>query len=327
MRIKNAFVTLVVLCLVGYGALKLYVYYRAKDNFQQILYCMGMPRGMSVSAPEKNEYFDYDHISASVFGPVGIKGLKIRIPMFDEEITFGEVLLTYDYDGDIKTCPTPKHINFTVNNLKMNVSLLEKIAKQKEKFKERQGIEDDEVPELVRRLGYADLYTRASDFRALGYNELNIDLGFDLTFNKEDMEATFNVHEKMKGMGDFSFTFTVAGMAKNINSAVLGAKLKEAKLEYTDESYVNRLFKMFAESNKEDVNAYRNTVVAGLPTDFNSKQIKLGADSIKNLTDFLQDPKRLIVTMYPYEPVGIESIKLYKPGDVPMLLNVQIYTK
>jgi hypothetical protein len=58
-----------------------------------------------------------------------------------------------------------------------------------------------------------------------------------------------------------------------------------------------------------------------------SKQIKLGKDSVNNLKAFLQDPKRLIVTMYPYEPVGIESIKLYKPGDVPMLLNLQIYTK
>ena len=115
--------------------------------------------------------------------------------------------------------------------------------------------------------------------------------------------------------------------AKNINSAVLGVKIKEAKIEYLDESYVNRLFKMFATNKQEDVDAFRKSLVASLAGDFTSKQIKLGEDSVKNLKDFLQDPRRLIITMYPYEPVGIESIKLYKPGDVPMLLNLQIYTK
>jgi hypothetical protein len=327
MRVKNTLVTLIVVGLAGYGALKLYVFYRAKDNFQQILYCAGMPRGMSVNAPAKSDYFDYDHISASVFGPIGIKGLKIRIPPLDEEISFGEVLLTYDYDGDIKTCPTPKHINFSINDMQLNVSLLEKIAKQQADFKQQRGIEDDGVPELVSRLGYANLYTHASDFRALGYNHLDMDIAFDLSFNEEDQEATFKVHEKMKGMGNFNFTITVASMAKNINSAVLGAKLKEAKIEYDDDSYVSRLFKMFAEANKQDVDTYRKALVAGLAADFSSKQIKLGDDSINNLKSFLQDPKHLLVTMYPYEPVGIESIKLYKPGDVPMLLNLQIYTK
>jgi hypothetical protein len=326
MRLKNVLVTLIVIGLAGYGALKLYVFYQAKNNFQQILYCAGMPR-VPVNAPPKSRNFDYDHISASVFGPIGIKGLKIRLPQIEEEISFGEVLLTYEYDGDIKTCPTPTHINFTIHDMQMNVSLLEKMAKQQEKFRRQRGISDDQVPELVSRLGYSDLYTRATDFRALGYDHLDMNISFDLTFNEEDKEATFDVRENMQGMGDYHFVFTVSGMAKNINSAVLGAKLKEAKLEFIDDSYVKRLYKSFAEENKEDVATYQKNLVAGLAAELSSKQIKLGKDSVNNLKAFLQDPKRLIVTMYPYEPVGIESIKLYKPGDVPMLLNLQIYTK
>lgn len=326
MRLKNTLVTLIVLGLAGYGALKLYVFYRAKNNFQQILYCAGMPR-VPVDAPPRSRYFDYDHISASVFGPIGIKGLKIRIPGMDEEIDFGEVLLTYDYDGDLEKCPTPKHINFSINDMQLNVSLLEKIEKQREEMMRRRGIEDDQVPELVHRLGYSELYTRASDFRDLGYHQLDMDISFDLVFDPDNKDATFNVHERIKNLGDFNFTITVNGMANNINSAVLGAKIKQAKFEYHDASYVDRLFKMFAESNKQDVAAYRKAFIAGLAADFNSKKIKLGEDSVKNLKDFLTDPKQLIVTMYPYEPVGIESIKMYKPGDVPMLLNLQIYTK
>lgn len=327
MRIKNTLISLFVLAIAGYGALKLYVFYRAKDNFQQILYCAGMPRGASLNAPQRSRNFDYDHISASVFGPIGIQGLKIRFPAIDEEIRFGEILLTYDYDGDLKTCPTPKHINFTINHLRLNVSLLEKIEQEQEKFREQHGLDEEPVPELVSRLGYTSLYKHAMDFRALGYNALDMNISFDLASDLENQQATFTIHERIKELGDFKLKFIVDGMTRNINSAVLGVKLKEASIDYQDESYVSRLFKMFAQKSNEDVDAYRKALVSGLAADFSSKQVKLGKDSVQNLQDFLMDPKRLILTMYPYQPVGIQSIKMYKPGDVPMLLNLQIYTK
>lgn len=325
MRVKNVLITLIVVGLAGYGALKLYVFYKAKDNFQQILYCAGISR-MPENVPRTN-FFDYDHISASVFGPIGIKGLKIRIPPLDEEITFGEVILTYDYDGDLKNCPTPKHINFSINDMRVNVSLLEKFKKQKEKLRSQERLQDEPVPALISRLGFSNLYLQSTDYRALGYDQLHMDISFDLAFNPEDQEATFNVHQKVKDMGDLNFMIKVTGMAKNINSAVLGVKIKEARIDYIDDSYINRLYKMFAEENKEDVDTYRKSIVSELDADFSSKQIKLGKDSVKNLKDFLGNPKKLIVTMYPYEPVGIESIKLYKPGDVPLLLNLQVYTQ
>ena len=280
---------------------------------------------MPADVPKSN-IFDYDHISASVFGPIGIKGLKIRIPPLDEEINFGEVILTYEYEGDLKTCPTPTHVNFTINDLRMNVSLLDKIAKKNEELRARGRVVGDPVPQLVRRLGYTNLYLQSMELSALGYDQLDMDISFDLTFNPNDQEATISLHENVKNLGDFRFMITVTGMAKNINSAVLGAKLKEAKLEYHDDSYIGRLFKMFADRKKADVDAYRKEIINGFDADFASKQIKLSPDSIKNLKSFLENPKQLIVTMYPYEPVGIESIKLYKPGDVPMLLNLQVFT-
>lgn len=325
MRIKNVFISLAVVGLAGYGALKLYVFYKAEENFQQILVCAGMPR-MPKEMPKSN-LFEYDRISASVFGPIGIKGLKIRIPQIEEEITFGELLLTYEYDGDLKNCPTPKHINFSINDMTISVSMLEKMEKQAEKNRRKARVESDSVPPMVRRLGYADAYNRGADWRALGYDQIVADISFDLQFNPNDSEATFDVQQKVKDLGNFRFMIKVADMSKNINSAVLGVKIKEAKIEYTDNSYMKRLFKVFADINKQDVDAYRKEVAAGLDADFKTKEIKLNEDAVKSLKSFLENPNKLIVTMYPFRPVGIESIKHYKPGDIPMLLNLQIYTE
>lgn len=326
MRLKNLLISLVVVGLAGYGALKLYVFYRAKNDFQQILYCMGMPR-QPISAPPKSRFFDYDHITASIFGPIGIKGLKFRIPALDEEIDIGEIRFTYDYDGDLKTCPTPRHVNLSIQGLRMNVSLFEKYNKLIAKRRERLGLGEVPVPELVSRLGYTRLYEESTNLRSLGYDKLDVDMSFDLANDTKNKLATTTFHENIKQLGDFTFSITVADLAKNIDSAVLGIKIKEAKMVYRDDSYISRLFKMFAAQNNMDVAAYRKQVVDNLATDFSSRQVKLGKDSVNNLKDFLRDPKQLILTMYPYEPVGIQSIKLYKPGDVPMLLNLQVYTK
>jgi len=325
MRLKNTLVTLAVVGLAGYGALKLYVFYQAKENFQKILHCAGLP-GLPSGAPPR-DIIDYDRITASVFGPIGIKGLKLRFPQLDEEIYFDEVLLTYDYDGDLSTCPTPRHINFSINDMRMNVSLLEKIEKQRAMVRQRSGLPaDSDVPELVKRFGYGEQYIQSRDLRALGYDKLVANVSFDLVFDPGNKQATFNMHEKIKDMGDFMFMFTVADMAKNINSAVLGVKIKEARIEYTDESYIQRLYKMFATRNNENIDTYRKKVIASMETQISDNRIKLGKESQDNLKSFITDPKRLIITMYPYEPVGIQSIKLYKPGDVPLLLNLQIYT-
>lgn len=325
MRVKNILITLAVVGLAGYGGLKLHVFYKAKENFQQILYCAGMPR-LPDNVP-KSEYFDYDRISASIFGPIGIKGLKIRIPALDEEIYFGEIMLTVDYDGNIKNCPTPRHINFTINELRIDVSLLEKIEKQQEEYRRKGLIQGDEVPEIIRRLGYAELFERSDDFRALGYTSLVTDLSFDMRVDKSAGEAIVAYEVNTHDLGHLRTRMTVSGMAENINSAVLGAKIKEASIEFDDDSYIERLLKVFADKQQIDVETYRANLLAGLQSDFTAREVKLNADAVANLKQFLAQPGRLIVTMYPFNPVGVESIKHYKPGDVPMLLNLQIYAE
>ena len=72
-----------------------------------------------------------------------------------------------------------------------------------------------------------------------------------------------------------------------------------------------------------ELEPYRKLVAAKFEQDVAAKKIKLSADSVKSIKRFIENPKSIIVTAYPYRPVGIESIKHYKPGDVPMLLNLQ----
>ena len=317
MRIKNALISTIMLGLVGYGGLKAYMYYKAKQDIDMIL----APARLFMQV-------DYDRIATSVFGPVGIKGLKFRIPQIDEEVSVDEVLLEkFDQEGELTRGQVPSRIRFTMNELRMNVSLLEKAEKFSEQQKQRQNIRTDDTPEVIRRLGYGPLFKKLDNLRALGYDQIIADMSFDLEFNAADKEATLIIKQNMQELGDMSLMMKMADMSSNINAAVLGVKLKEVELQFTDDSYVERIFKMFAKEKNTDADKLRQQVIDGLEEEFASKQIKLNKDAINNLKVFMKDPNKLIVTMYPFQPVGVESIKHYKPGDVPMLLNLQVYAE
>lgn len=317
MRIKNIFISITMLGLVGYGGLKAYMYYKAKKDIDMIL----APARMVMQV-------EYDRIATSVFGPVGIKGLRFHIPQIDEDISVGEVMLEkFDHEGELTKGYVPNHIRFTMTGLRMNVSLLEKLEKFSDQAKQQRNIQTDDTPEVIRRLGYGPLYQKLDDLRELGYDRIVADLSFDMQLNATRQEATIIFRENMQEFGDMSVMIKMAGMSNNINGAVLGAKLKEVKMEFIDDSYVERIFKMFAKEQNTEVGQLRQKIIAGLEEELASKQIKLNKDAIKNLKAFMKDPNKLVVTMYPFQPVGVESIKHYKPGDVPMLLNLQVYAE
>lgn len=317
MRVKNILISVVMLSLAAYGGLKAYMYYKARQEIDMVL----APARMVMQV-------EYDRIATSVFGPIGIKGLRFRIPQIEEEISFGEVMLEkFDHEGELTRGFVPQRITFTMKEMKMNVSLLEKLEKFGEQARRQQNITLDDTPEIVRRLGYTSLYQKLDDLRELGYEQIVMDLSFDMQFNADEKEATITVSKNMREFGDTSIMVKMADLSRNINSAVLGVKVKEAKLEFTDHSYVERIFRMYAKEHNQDMDVFRKQVIAGLEEEFATKQINLNKDAIRSLRKFLTNPHKLIVTMYPYRPVGVESIKHYKPGDVPMLLNLQIYAE
>jgi len=318
MRIKNLIITILMLSLVAYGGLKFYMYYKAKQDVDALF----APARMVMD-------IRYGQISTSVFGPIGIKGLEFSIPQLGEKITVGEFkLVNYDNIGKMMDGTLPSRFHFTVTDLHFKLALLDKIEKEARLAAQRQGrtlSKNDDTPALVKRLGYQAVYEKSNDLRALGYDQLTLDLDFDMHFNPTAGEAKFIVREAVDEMADVQIELLLAGLASDINSAVLGFKIKDMKITYLDDSYVDRLLKVFAEQENMELDAYRRKVVADLDKDIVGKKIKLSADSVKNIQSFILNPKKLIITAYPYKPVGIESIKHYKPGDIPMLLNLQAH--
>jgi len=319
MRVKNFFITILMLGLVVYGGLKLYMYFQAKKDIDALF----APARMVMDVK-------YEQISTSVFGPVGIRGLEFSIPQIGEKITVGEFkLLNYDNIGKMMDGALPSRFHFSITDLHFNLALIDKIEKQARLTAQRRGQvlppNEDNTPVIIRRLGYRSIFEKSNDLQALGYKELTMDFELDMQFNPTTREAKMMVSESVDDMGAVRIDLLLADLASTIHSAVLGFKIKDMKIKYRDDSYVDRLLTVFAQQENMELDAYRRKVVAQIDKDITEKQIKLNSDSVKSLQQFIENPKQLIITSYPYKPVGIESIKHYRPGDVPVLLNLQFF--
>lgn len=314
MRIRNVFISIIMLILAGYGGVKGYMYFSAKNKIDKILSFAAM-MGAEPS---------YDRVATSVFGPVGIQGLKLRFPQIGEEITFGEVMLQkFEYQD--KALPT--RMRFSVNDMHFNLDMFDRLEKynfaQARKHNVKIQTAKEEMPEFLVRLGYVGVYLRANDWRRLGYHDIVMDWDIDMQLRPSLQEGTLTFSQRVENMGKITLFIEVTDIGPNAQPSILGVKFKEIRIDYKDDSYVDRIIKSYADENNKDLETYRKEFLTALDLDIASKEIKLSPESVRNLKTFLAKPDKIKISMHPYQPVAVGSVDHYKPGDVPLLLNLK----
>ena len=322
MRVKNVIITIIMLSFVGYGGLKLFMWQQAKEDIDKVF--LGLSLAMSELYGFK-VIANYKQISTSILGAVGIKGVSLRFPSLGEEITIAEFkLLERDLDGDSPQGGLPLRLHFLIDDLNMNISLLEKLENKHRQLQRQSNIKDDPNA-LLNRLGYKKIVQRTNDLRALGYDKTSIDMEFDIIFDPVIKEATVIFNQDIKDFARIDIMIKVVELENSTRNAVLGVRIKEARLKFVDHSYMNRVLKLYAEDEHVELEDFRKRLILGIKQDINNKKIILSENSIKNIQTFVKKPEKIIFTVYPYNPVAIESFKHYKAGDVPSLLNLQVH--
>jgi len=152
-----------------------------------------------------------------------------------------------------------------------------------------------------------------------------MDLELKADFSVKSQHVSLYLRQKMKNYGQTEIQLDLTGMSDNIEDVVLGLRINEARFEYIDDSFINRLIKTYADDMKISLSAYRKKLPAIIKQDFANKKLKLSDRSIKNILAFIAKPKKIILTIDPSRPIAIENIKHYKVGDIPALLNIQVH--
>ena len=315
---KNLVVTVILVAVLGYFGAKFYVHHEVSSNLD-----------MALSMVQPFADIQYDGVSSTMGGELSINGVTARFGSFHDRLEIDSVsLVTPSFWhllklGDIgqqmggSDAKVPDELGFALTGMRADVSddFMKAIAKAaREEAPEID--EDDTAAQCVgkygfsmgtlRRLGYNDLVISMS----MGYRQKNGKMSVDMWVDVEDMYA-------MKIDMTLDGTMTPQLLA----SGTYKPRMIDGRLEYQDQSLIKKTRALCRRQGVSD-----DEVLAAELDAFQASGMQNGIAFDEYVMipyqKFLAGGSKFILIAAPNEPVNLSQIDLYKPTDVPALLNL-----
>jgi len=297
--------------VAGYFGAKLYIQHKVSRDLDSVL-------------TQVRPFVDvsYKNVVATMGGELRIEGVTARLAQFEDEIMVDSVsvltpgfLFLLGVNDRARDFEFPAELGFELNGLRARVDA--------DFMREIEKLRDTEIVE--RELTAADRCASTYGMtpvalKKLGYYEMNVD--FRTLFRRKADRVTIDLGAHVADMYDFDLTLTLSGIADPTELA-RGARplLVDARMDYVDRSLNGRILAHCAEQqvSADEVIAAQILEVQTLARD---SGMELDAMLIDPYTEFLRGKQRFTLTSRPNNPVDLTRISLYKPSDVPNLLNL-----
>lgn len=306
---RNLLIGVVVLGVGGYFGAKFYVQYKTAKDLDSVL---------AQARPQVD--IQYRNVVATMHGELRVEGVTLRVPQFDDEVTIESVglqtpgfLFLLGFDQRKLEMPERLGVALTGVRLSADSDFMRKL---------------EESPAVAARkveLTPADRCATSYGFspamlRDLGYHELVVDLS--MSFERQGSQLAIAFGADVKDMYDIDVALTLDGVA-DPTALARGARplLVGGRVNYVDQSLNGRIMKYCTELDitREDVLAAQLREAHELARD---SGMELDAMIIQPYTDFLLGKQRFTLIAQPTKPVDLTQLHLYKPSDVPNLLNL-----
>lgn len=306
---RNLLLIAVVLGVGGYFGAKFYVQYKAERDLDAVL---------TQARPFVD--IEYERVVATIRGELRAEDVTIRLPQFKDPIVVDSVgILTPGFlfllGFDRQALELPEFLGVQVTGLHARPDA--DFMRTLDKLHEAQTAELELTP-ADQCAGTYGLTPAA--LKRLGYHELVVD--FDASFRTVDGRVVMNFGADIENMYAFDVELTLEGVT-DPTAIARGAKpmLVGARLDYYDRSLNARIVKHCAAEQvaHEDVIAAQLRQVQHIAR---QQGVELDEPLIEPYTDFLLGKQRFTLTAAPPRPVDLTRVSLYKPSDVPNLLNL-----
>lgn len=315
---KKLIVGAIVAGVLGYGGSKFLLHHKIESAVDAAV--IGMSPFVNIK---------YDGVSSTLGGELTIDGIRAQITGFSDAITIDRLGIdTPSYFSLLKLAdvaenvPTPdeiipKYFGFIADGIRVRVD-----ADYFRKFhadmqgKLQAADVDKPAAECTGKYGFSpDVLTQ------LGYSEQVVSVSAH--FRREHSNYSVSFRSSVEEMWDIDAEFTLAGdMITELSKGPRYRPMLEAmRIEYTDASLNGRVADYCGRlglTDDEIVTAQLDKL-AHYGNEFG---IEFDEYVIDPYTEFLDGKSRLFVTAKPVKPVSISQISLYKPSDVPALLDL-----
>ncbi len=313
---KKLIVWAIVLVGGGYLGAKMYLHYRVSSDLDKMLTLLSPFAKVDYSgiSSTMDGTLSVDDIEAKVHGyrdPIRVQSLSLITPSFLQLMKLGDLPSSMAANE----IPESLAIGITGLNISADAAFIDQIrAAQREALKG--DAEMDAAAECTGKYGYT-----SDSLKRLGYTELVMDL--QMGYRKAGQNMVVDVRTDIHDMYDMIFEFTLDGAASP-QSMAMGTyrpRLVDARLEYVDQSLEERTTRLCERAGLSPEEIVAAKLDAFMAFGANSG-MEFDEQIVEPYKEFLQGKSRFILTAKPHEPVNISQIDLYKPSDVPALLNL-----
>jgi hypothetical protein len=306
---RNLLVAAAVMGVGGYFGAKYYVQHKVARDLDAV-----------VAQAKPFVDVEYEQVVATMSGELRVEGVTIRMPQFDDSVTVESVglqtpgfLFLLGFDKRELEFPERLGVAFSGVRVKVDADFMRKLD-------ELQALAPGDAERTpADRCASTSGFTPAT-LKRLGYYELVSDLTMSFRRKADQLVMQFGV--AVEHMYDVDIELTLAGIA-DPTAMVRGARpmLVGGRLDYVDRSLNSRIIKHCAEQQvtPEDVLAVQLREAHEI-----ARQAGMELDEliIQPYTDFLLGRQRFTLTSQPPRPIDLTRLRLYKPSDVPNLLNL-----
>lgn len=312
---KNFAIWAILVGVVGYGGAKLYLHSEVSD---------AMDMAVIMMSPYAD--VEYEGVGSTLSGELTVDGVRIVVDGYRDEIYIDRIgidtpsflsLLDLSDLTKMQSDGMPDYFGILAEGVRIPAD-----ADYYEEFYDmmlqaRNATDADSAAnECAGKYGFSP-----KALQGLGYKDQVMSM--KMAFTDEETRFSFDMNVSMEEMWDMDITVTLIGnmMSEMMRGAMAQPKLRDIRLEYTDRSLNQRVTKYCEErglSAAETLHAQMDSFkFVG-----ESNGIEFDQYMLDPYKEFLLGKSTLVVTARPTEPVAFSQIDLYKPSDVPALLNL-----
>jgi hypothetical protein len=306
---RNLLVALLVIGVGGYFGAKFYVQHKTAQDLDAVL---------AQARPTVD--IAYENVVATLSGELRVEGVTIHVPQFTDAVTVESFALQapgflFLLGFDQKKLEMPERLGVALTGVRMSADSDFMRALDVAQATTARAVELTPADKCATSYGFSPAV-----LRQLGYHELVVDL--NMSFRREGGQLVVGFGADVEDMYDVDVELTLEGIA-DPTALARGVRplLVAGRVDYVDQSLNRRIIKYCTELEvtPEDVIAAQLREVQTLAHD---NGMELDALILQPYTDFLLGKQRFTLIAQPPRPVDLTQLSLYKPSDVPNLLNL-----
>ena len=312
---KNFLVWAILMGALGYAGAKLYLHNE-----------VGEAMDMAVLMMSPYADVEYDGVGSTLSGELTVDGVRVRIDGYRDDIYIDRIgidtpsfftLLELSDLARMQSENMPEYFGFLIEGLRIPANA-DYYGELYEFALEARGIADATSPavECTGKYGFSP-----KALNALGYQDQV--LSMSMIVRDDETRYSFDMKVNMDDMWEMDASVSLAGnmMTEMSKGVMYRPKLGDMRVEFTDRSLNQRVTKYCGQRGLSAADTLR-AQIDSFKYVGETNGIEFDEYLLDPYKEFILGKSTLVVTARPSEPIAFSQIDLYKPSDVPALLNL-----